>query len=894
MTQKDKQLLTELVLTSGLLVASGFLLKPAAFWQFQLILLGGIVLGFAFSWYNRKRIFEGIKYFADAAILITLIWIGYRIFKSTFLYKEVIAILIQGVIILEIIFSFNFSAPGKAAYLRLLSLLIFMTSPVFAVAYNLPLAIAYLLVWLAILRFQFAGYRQPVPVKEAQRYYSLICALVCFLIAIILAWFISSNIFLGRIDKGKLLLDEDMEDMESGGGIESSQANKFYSLQDDLQSKLTDLALKLDTYEKSRQLVYLFSELVKETAKTMEMDKAETGLVDILKREGPGLEGSVKAMDLIKSYSDKKNSRNLQKNKDGIMDMLRNFPLGVIDKIKIISLANKVQQSNSYQQLQDNSQGLQSAIKHTSLNKSAQKDLSALARQLSNLKAFELYRRQMRDLEQRPASFDKETEEKISGIISDIKHTGSLDDFKQTAKKIRQLKNDSSILEQKSGEEVIKKLEEVSRIKLDLLFGDQSAKLRKDAEQKQDLGGQAEEFGQKMDGAENAASPREFIEEFSKLSRQNRDDNLGLAAGLSQMLGLKTESFKQKQKDKLDSLVNKNLPNQAKKEITEALEAMEEKESSRDLEKQLEDLAAKIKELERKGDLSPEAAAQLLTTTAELGDLLSDRLEAEKELEDQDASEKDGRKPDYLEQLRQAIEDSSLSDQDKKALKDLAEELLKAHDLSQLEDVKEAEKKYLSSLESSAVNKINEKFSQASQIKQQFLMSKILADILEKIEKLSLQNAKQAQALKAKLKELRQSNTSEEVEKVLQELNNILNSQDAQEEKENGLQGAGKQQCKIYILPVPLVVSAGTTLPLKVLAVYKNGYIKELSSDVDWFLSDPRIVRIDETNSLYPLTGGKAKIKAVYKGASSQDTEVNVVEDIDGRIAQMIKRELVQ
>ena len=76
MTQKDKYLFAELGLTFSLLITAVFLLKPAVFWQYQLLLIGGSVVGFAFGWYNRQGASEGIKYFTDAASLITITWIG--------------------------------------------------------------------------------------------------------------------------------------------------------------------------------------------------------------------------------------------------------------------------------------------------------------------------------------------------------------------------------------------------------------------------------------------------------------------------------------------------------------------------------------------------------------------------------------------------------------------------------------------------------------------------------------------------------------------------------------------------------------------------------------------------------------------------------------------------
>ncbi len=103
-----------------------------------------------------------------------------------------------------------------------------------------------------------------------------------------------------------------------------------------------------------------------------------------------------------------------------------------------------------------------------------------------------------------------------------------------------------------------------------------------------------------------------------------------------------------------------------------------------------------------------------------------------------------------------------------------------------------------------------------------------------------------------------------------------------------------KQQWKIYILSSPLIVSQGITVPLKVIAVCKNGYIKELTSDVEWFSTDQQVAWVDDFNFLHPLAKGETKIRVVYKGAVSKDTVVNVVESIDAQTVQKIKQELVQ
>jgi len=458
MQPKENNLLIEAGLTAGLLAISAFMLKAEFFWQYQILLLVGAAAGAAFAWYNRKWGFEQIKYLADAAILACVGWIIFRVFKSTFLYKEVIAILAQGLIVFEIIFVFNFLAPGKLGFIRILSLLVFLTSPVFPAQYNIPLAVIYLLIWIFVLRFQLPGYsHQPPLAGSAQRYYSLATSFVCFIIALVLAWSIASNIYLGRIKKGMLLLDEDLQN-SGEGGKDTNQADKFYSLQENLQKKVTDMALKLDSYEKRRQMIYLFSELVKDTLKTIEMEKAEIGLVDILKRSGAGLEGVEETLSLTRSYCNMKTALQVQKNKENITDDLKKHPMSMVDKIKVTSLANKIQRTNSQAQLEQYSEAVQNVVDQAKLSKFSQRELNTMNRELVNQKTYELYRQKMQNLERQAAQLDKDAAAKAQEIIEDIQHAQGLDDLKQAVEKIRQLKNDPAVAENKAVAEVVKKI----------------------------------------------------------------------------------------------------------------------------------------------------------------------------------------------------------------------------------------------------------------------------------------------------------------------------------------------------------------------------------------------------------------------------------------------------
>ena len=310
---------------------------------------------------------------------------------------------------------------------------------------------------------------------------------------------------------------------------------------------------------------------------------------------------------------------------------------------------------------------------------------------------------------------------------------------------------------------------------------------------------------------------------------------------------------------------------QDKQEQDKMLDAVQKLKET--LESLLNKKDSNVKDLEKKID-------NLENVTAEQIKQLQDSLEKMQQSKDSRELEK------ASEEFKDAIKSNTQQDkqeQDKmlesaQKLKNILDALLKKNEPTA------AERK--------DIDKINEKINQAAEIKQQFLMSQASADILDKIEKLKSKDAKKAQALKGKLEEMRKSNSSDEVEKIILDLKNILNSETVKEDKKSMLLEGDKQQRDIYILSSPLIVSQGITVPLRVIAVYKNGYIKELTSDLEWFSTDKQVAWVDDLNFLHPLAKGRIKIRAVYKGLTSQEAEVDVVEDIDAQTVQTIKQEL--
>ncbi|MBP7836025.1 MAG: hypothetical protein KA022_00935, partial [Candidatus Omnitrophica bacterium] len=168
------------------------------------------------------------------------------------------------------------------------------------------------------------------------------------------------------------------------------------------------------------------------------------------------------------------------------------------------------------------------------------------------------------------------------------------------------------------------------------------------------------------------------------------------------------------------------------------------------LEGQLKELVNKIREVEKKGITSAENADKLAKVSTELKDLLDGKLKAQEELKKEGDQEKGAQKSDYLEQLKQAIRNSSLNSKDKQDLEALAEQLFKAQNLSQLEDIKDALENEISALGLKGISpkerkELNDTAKNAA------------ADLEQKLNELENASSEQSRQLQEALKKMQKS-----------------------------------------------------------------------------------------------------------------------------------------
>ena len=235
-------------------------------------------------------------------------------------------------------------------------------------------------------------------------------------------------------------------------------------------------------------------------------------------------------------------------------------------------------------------------------------------------------------------------------------------------------------------------------------------------------------------------------------------------------------------------------------------------------------------------------------------------------------------------------------------LKKLSEQLFMAQTASQLESIKEAALREITSLakeglKKEEIEKLKESLEQTAEIKRMFIIEKDLAGLRKQIEELSKTSPQEARRLEESLQKIRESPTNENLQKELDNLKEYLKSKAQEEEarqKPEEIEGEGEGSWQIYILPFYLVMPTNANIALKTVAIYNKIFIKELGPDLEWFSSQPYVAWVDKKGTVHSLSKGDTKISAKYKGVNSQEVEVTVVDKIDEQLDKAVERGLVR
>jgi hypothetical protein len=534
MEEKNRYLFLELLFTFFLLEAVIFLfggiLSPYRLY-FTLSLIGG----FSFSWFNRNKQSSLTRIFINLSVLGVFIWIIYSLLNSSLLYREVILTSIKGVIILEVIFSFNSCFPPSLTYIQALSLPLFMCFPVFVKDYNevhAMLVLIYIICWIAILKIKFYALLKPKSekVRKFKWHYPFFLTVAFFLIIIFISWLLFSHFRLEKIEEGGFFLKED----ESLEVLEK----EYYDLQDKIQEEVTELIPKFKSSRERYEALALLSSLIKELPSFMEVKKAESGLIDYLRRLGPGLEkGDTEGITfLIKDYVDKKTLLNLKRIKENIMDILKRNAFNITERISILRRVNKIQYSNFYPQIREYEKELQEIINKSSVDIKIKRDLKEPIGQFKEWKTLWIYHQKMSYLKKKIDSLDGPLKKEFANLLSDIEQIERLFDFSNVENKIKILKY--TVPSQFRG--LIKDAEEILDILSEFILPEEIEKLKEKLKRSNLPIDKLMEIEGALDNIKNIEDYQKFLEDLLKSQESIKEKDIKTQ---EEILGKKEEKL---------------------------------------------------------------------------------------------------------------------------------------------------------------------------------------------------------------------------------------------------------------------------------------------------------------------------------------------------------------
>jgi len=882
-------------------------------------LIFGLVFGFSFSWLTRNKTLPFIGIIINICGLLIFTWIIYSLLGSTFFYREVILIAIKGVIVLEIILSLGAFLPLFLEYLQVLSIPVFMSSPLFTDSYNIyfiSLLTAYIICWLVILRIKLYASVGSKETNKRQRYYSIFIAITIFLISAFLSLSLFYNILLGKHRKGGLFPEKSL-DTE---GIMEDLEKEYYELQDKINRQIQRLIPQMESTKQRQELVMLFNPLIMESLDIQEVDKAEEGLISFIKQSGLGLDArDVQVfIALVNSYVDKKVLINLKRIKDYISDIFKRNAFNLKEKIYGLRLVNKMQYARTYQQ---NLSFLKDALKmidDSSVNKDVKRELKDLFRRFREWKNLDIYRRKFSFLKTKINTLDTQSQKTVANLFKELERMRNLAESREIEENIKMSKD--TVINQ--SRDIIDKLQELLGLKLEMFLSLKGRALKEKLEGLELSEYKLQEFKEQIETLKDTQVIQEFVKNAESFKEELKKKEVDVHNELKEVLETKIHIFVREKMFKIEEMLKEGTFLDSGKTFLKEIAKVEYSQSTEDIDSKVDRIKQQIREFQAQGFISKDTQDELINAIEEIRVLMVFKIQNNIREEKKDAMIEEERLAEYQRRWQELIDKSSLEKIAKEMLKDLTRELYKAQTISQLENIKERAHNLIESLSKEGIkdkeiDALKYGFDTVAEIKKEFIMEKAFLDLRKDMNKLQPEDPKETKRIQEYIERIKDYINHEELKRQLESLKEHLDlktqalefkpdeaisqssfSQTQQDIEKNPKEGSenltAKAAWQIYLYPSRLVIPLGTSFYLKATAVYNNTYIKDIDSELEWLSSDPKVAQIDEMGMITTLSRGNVEIIARYKGIQSAKAEIIVTDRMDSKINSIIRNEVIK
>ncbi|MFH1640436.1 MAG: hypothetical protein ABIA66_00585, partial [Candidatus Omnitrophota bacterium] len=491
---------------------------------YELYLAPGIIIGFYFSWFMRDKQSAIVRLVINTGIVAVFAWMLYSVANSSWIYRDIILILVKAGILLEIILSFHTWSYSFLGYMQALSLPLFMGFPTFIEEYHSLHAIlvsVYLVCWAAILKLKFYESFNLIREKKLKKRWSFLVSAVFFVIIVVIAWMLFLFLILGKIEEGGEFLHKEMRYLED----EESLEKMYYDEQEQIQEKIAGVVDEIQSKKEREGIIENLNSLV--TGQNVaEIKASELELIDYLKRAGPGLDPALQPNQLIvliEKYFDKKIQINMKRIKNKIIIILKRNPFRFLERIRIIRRMNKTLRAKFYIRVRDYSKQIRNIVNESRrVEEEIKKDLRELTDDFKDWKALELSRQKMEELKEQIVPLEEQPRKQFENLVSDIEKVETSTDFKEVERQVDLMKHTAP----KELQELVNKAEEILDILQDILLQEAVKELKEELERANipiDEMQQVEEELEKIKDLEELQQLEKKIEEEQEIELEKEE-----------------------------------------------------------------------------------------------------------------------------------------------------------------------------------------------------------------------------------------------------------------------------------------------------------------------------------------------------------------------------------
>jgi len=642
------------------------------------------------------------------------------------------------------------------------------------------------------------------------------------------------------------------------------------------------------------------------------------------KRAGPYNDESNESVSILKEFIDSKTDLKNKTAGDSIRDKIASKDKTLKTKIKTSLSLNNVQRATTQKAMDRGIDSLNKNIKALPLDDQTKEQLDEMISNLKTWKLYSIYNNLRNSLKDDLRNADKNETvpdpskayegsqdlKKVSDFIRKVERALTASEISELYKKMESIEDALGRACPTQKDDFKKSLEALLKAKMELNLMADTSQLGKelagkaasgDKNKTSNLSDRLKKILKKYKTMLSAPEIEEFLEALKEFQGQIKANDEALkffeSKNWQETANSKIEMFDSKEKEEIKNTLNEGLLSE--QDVKKFMKSVDDPSSQNqpDSSRKEREVSEEIQSFLRQGLVTKDTASKLNKHLLNLSKI----TEAKNIVQNLTEKIKQQGFDNFYKELKKTAELNIFDNKElKKDFDRLLEKMISSssqHETAllkkELEDtLKKAKPDEASSPE---IKKIKDKLDKLKEIKDKSLLAETILPLINDLNALKSKTEEdERQALEEVINSLEKNYLKGRTpdEDSIKKLEGIVDkaelaSGSSSEKKPSKEFGPAPQSWQIVIFPKKLVLIEGEKTNLKVIGLYDNSIIKDLTGDVSWTFENPFIARIDSQGTINVISTGQTRAVAAYGSSKSYSVEIIILKPLGHEVMSL-------